>query len=213
MTKFIKPTMLMISVVVITVLLTWSSSTIQWSKGINTYHSYGQLNTTLKPVKESKIQHKRGAIYIVPHAGFGNNLFQFIAAYGIARHNNFHVIYHLKFKNLRAIFPLLNMRYTANASSFTYEMKAYAWGKFNVSLFNITSNVSNIHISGLFQSWRYFSMYEKDVRQMLQLKPTLVMAATTYLQKVSQDWLKHLWEFMSGGVIMFFLKELKQVLK
>ena len=114
----------------------------------------------------------------------GNQMFEYAAAYGIARrHNRSAVIHTTNFKMLWGLFanlslprsgPLPNMQTMGEAKYGMYDTKFDKLPESNVKLY------------GYFQSWKYFQKYERDLRAQFVFRETIRSKAMEYLVHVAQ---------------------------
>ncbi len=154
---------------------------IQYNLTILTTHN---TSSTSQPEKDSNSNN--GVIYMGTTGRLGNMIFQFIAAYSIARYNNYHVVYHPDFKPLTSIFPLLNITYGNYSKTAYHGMCEKGWGKYTPEYFNLDTSY-NYSLCYYFQSWKYFVKYEKEVHRILQLNHTFNVKALQYIRDVSKN--------------------------
>jgi len=123
-------------------------------------------------------------VYISGSSGrFGNRIFQYAAAYSIARMNNRSAVTHItRFNQLRAAFanlsipvgkPLPRMKTITHSKSGMYDRK-----------FERLPNC-NVQLRGYFQAWKFFQKYEHDLRREFTLNGPLKMQAADYLRRIA----------------------------
>ena len=109
--------------------------------------------------------------------GLANNMWMYASAYGIARRNGMHLKLRQSFDISSAyqldVKPSLTDEefYTVNwkiVSDLDVQEPCCRWMMFDETIYNISSvsrDYSNVRLDGYFQSWRYFSDYESDIRR------------------------------------------------
>ncbi len=138
-------------------------------------------------VKHQNTIDNRHKIYIGATGRLGNMLFQFIAGYSVARYHNYQAIYDSSFTYLTQVFPKLNITYGNFVNKSYQGMGESGWGKYSPHFFLPINTSLDYHLTYYFQSWKYFSKYQREVHHMLQLEPNLVKAADKYIKYASHN--------------------------
>ena len=132
------------------------------------------LNYTLRGTKHL-------AIDLV--GGLGNHLFQFASLYGMAKNNYLIPLIKNDAKVMKMFPKLLSMKtstsYHWNGWSKYYE-RACCVFEYNAFSLNYEKN---IHLSGVFQSWRYFDNHRDSIRQLLTFKAEIIDRVNAFLKE------------------------------
>jgi hypothetical protein len=122
----------------------------------------------------------------------GNQMFIYAALLGIAAMNNMTPVYtggynpmHNTFKSLVAID---NARIARPAGASTEQLNEVSnWIYDNRYELLHRSLAVEVHITGYFQSWKYFSHIEPVVRRQFTFKDAYVQVATEFLRKAANE--------------------------
>ena len=129
------------------------------------------------------------SLYKVYHDGFdgrfGNLLFQYAAAYGIARMNNRSAVVHkTRFNSLWEVFANLTIP-RDNPKKMT-TLREAKYGTYDRKFERLPD--SNVLIHGYFQSWKYFQRYESDLRKQFVFKESVLSEARDYLMDIARTY-------------------------
>ncbi|CAC5382437.1 FUT1_2 [Mytilus coruscus] len=131
------------------------------------------------------IKKKKGSICPILQAGLGNRLFQFSTSFAVARTKQMELIIPFD-ADIRKVFEI-NVTFTESKGLCKGFRKVLdkAHATYNKSLLNFSST-DNIQLGTGLQSWKYFYMYDKQIRRQLTFRKNIQSTAEQTILKILQ---------------------------
>ncbi|CAC5391423.1 FUT1_2 [Mytilus coruscus] len=131
------------------------------------------------------IQKKKGSICPILQAGLGNRLFQFSTSFAVARTKQMELIVPPD-ADIRKVFEI-NVTFTKSKGLCKGFRKVLdkAHATYSKSLLNFSST-DNIQLGTGLQSWKYFYMYDKQLRRQLTFRKIIQNTAEQTILKILQ---------------------------
>ena len=133
---------------------------------------------------------RKPRIYMKPRGRMGNRLFKIATGYALAHQYNRQLVLDDQYKSLVNAFPKLNeITFTKiNDELNATPIPEDGFAKYSSHRFRKLTNMSDVLLVGYFQSFKYFSGYENDIRQLFRFSETLIAKATQTLKNIHTDY-------------------------
>ena len=133
--------------------------------------------------------------------GLGNTMWLYASAYGIAKHNGMKLLLRKAFDIPSNIFKLdvlpnvydndgIRFINWTVVSDIDFVEPCCDWMLFKESLYDFTKHngCRNLKLIGYYQSWRYFTDYEADIRRQFIFSTKVHRKVQVFLRNVTLDW-------------------------
>ena len=129
---------------------------------------------------------RKYSVYIQRIGRTGNCLFEIAAGYALAKQYNHRLILDKDFKSVTSAFPSFsNMTFIEiNDELNVTRIQEERFAKYYPNRFQQLANMGDILIKGYFQSFKYFSDCEDDIRRLFRFNNTLITYATQTLADI-----------------------------
>ncbi|KAI0226868.1 Galactoside 2-alpha-L-fucosyltransferase 2 [Lamellibrachia satsuma] len=131
------------------------------------------------------LSNKRYKVYQPGMGGrIGNQMFEYAAAYGIARMNNRSAVTHVtNFDMIRNLFTNLSLPRSPNLSNMTTVSEG-KYGTYSTKYEKLPE--SNVKLWGYFQCWKYFQRYNNDLRREFTFNESIRTKSMDYLKNITR---------------------------